>query len=259
MSLVKSTRHTRILTELDNTPSLRVAELAQKLSVSTETIRRDLDALTRQGLLNRTYGGAIRPLSSEPPVQERQHLFIAEREQMAAAVLPLIKLAKVLIIGSGATTVHVAHRIALEMKNLTVIAHSFGVAQALTVNPSIKILVLPGNYNAAEATTQGAHTVAFLDHFHADAAILGASGLSSDGPSDALLETGAVYTAMIARAAKTIVVADHSKFSQLFPARYAAWRQISALVTDRRPEGDLLKALHENRVTINCGHDQLRS
>ncbi|HQU05176.1 MAG TPA: DeoR/GlpR family DNA-binding transcription regulator, partial [Acidocella sp.] len=193
MSNVKSTRQTRILAELDTTPSLRVAELAQKLGVSTETIRRDLDALTELGLLNRTYGGAIRPLSSEPPVHERHRLFVAERERIAAAVIPHLQSAKVLMIGSGATTRHVAQRIAAELQDLTVIAHSFGVAQALGVNPTIKVLMLPGNYHADEDTMLGAHAVAFLNNLYADITILGASGLGIEGPSDALIETGAVY------------------------------------------------------------------
>jgi DeoR/GlpR family transcriptional regulator of sugar metabolism len=135
MSNLKSIRQSRILAELGNTPSLRIADLALKLAVTTETIRRDLDAMTRQGLLNRTYGGAIRPTNSEPPVHERDALFIAERERIADAVMPLIQSAKVVIISSGATAVHVARRLAAEMKELTVIAHSFGVVQALALNP----------------------------------------------------------------------------------------------------------------------------
>jgi DeoR/GlpR family transcriptional regulator of sugar metabolism len=253
MSNVKTRRQSRILAELDDTPSLRVAELAQKLNVSTETIRRDLDALTEQGKLNRTYGGAIRPLSSEPPVYERHAMFVAERERIAKATLPLIRGAKVLIIGSGSTTVHVAHRVAAELKDITVIAHSFGVASALAVNPTIKVLMLPGDYHAGEGTMLGAHAVAFLNNLYADAAILGASGLAGDGPSDAMLETGAVYTAMVARAAKTVVVADHSKFANLFPARYASWRQIHHLVTDQPPEGALAALLGQNGVALTLG------
>ncbi len=250
MSSVKSERHARILGELVTTPSLRIAELAQKLSVSTETIRRDLDDLTQQGLLDRTYGGAIRRLSAEPPVQERHALFIAERARIAAAALPLIAPAKMLMIGSGATTTHVAHAIAAAMKDITVIAHSFAVARALSVNRRIKILMLPGDYNADEDTMLGGHTVGFLNKLHADFAILGASGLSDDGPSDALLETGAVYSAMIARAARTMIVADHSKFALLYPANYSSWRQIGDLVTDRQPQGSLRASLIENGVAI---------
>jgi len=106
----KSDRQARILAELNRAPSLRVADLAEHFEVSTETIRRDLDELTEQGLLNRTYGGAVRPLSSEPSLSERHSYFIAERERIACAAVHLIKTGRVFIMGSGATTVHVARR-----------------------------------------------------------------------------------------------------------------------------------------------------
>lgn len=251
MRQVKSLRQSQILAALDGTPSLRVAELAQKLAVSTETIRRDLDELTRQGLLNRTYGGAVRPLGGEPPVYERHALFVPERERIAKATMPLLGGAKILIIGSGSTTVHVAHRIAAQAKDLTVIAHSFGVASALAVNPTIKVLMLPGTYEVHEGTMLGAHTVGFLNHLYADLAILGASGLGGDGPSDALLETGAVYSAMMTRAAQTLIVADHSKFGLIFPARYASWRQVSHLVTDKSPDPALQTQLSQSGVALS--------
>ncbi len=250
MKRAKSSRQSQILAELDSSPSLRVAELARRLDVSTETIRRDLDELTDQGLLNRTYGGAVRPLSSEPSVTERHRLFVEERQRMARTALKVIGDGRVLMIGSGATTVHVARRIAVEMKNITVITHSFGVATVLAYNPTIKVLMLPGEYQADEGATVGAHAISFLGNFHADYAITGASGLAADGPSEALLECGAVYTAMISRAAKCVVVADHSKFDAVFPSRYAAWRQIAALVTDVMPGEGLAKTLAASKVEI---------
>ncbi len=250
MKKPKSARQQQILNELTQSPSLRVAELARRLVVSTETIRRDLDEMTEQGLLNRTYGGAIRSLSTEPSVTERHTLFVAERERIARAAQPIIKGAQMLMMGSGSTTVHVARRIAIEMKNITVVTHSFGVATVLAINPTIKVLMLPGDYLASEGATVGAHTVAFLQGFYADFAILGASGLGLDGPSDALLECGAVYTAMVSRAARTLVAADHSKHGQLFPARYAAWRDIDDLVTDRRPEEPLEESLAVGGVSL---------
>jgi DeoR/GlpR family transcriptional regulator of sugar metabolism len=84
----KSDRQSRILAELSRAPSLRVAEFAEHFQVSTEMIRRDLDELTKQGLLNRTYGGAVRSLSSEPSVSERLRQFIAELERIARAAVP---------------------------------------------------------------------------------------------------------------------------------------------------------------------------
>ncbi len=250
MRRTKSARQSQILAELNGTPSLRVAELARRLSVSTETIRRDLDEMTGQGLLNRTYGGAIRPLSSEPSVTERHTLFVEERQHIAKSALQVVKDGRILMIGSGSTTVHVARRIAVEMKNITVITHSFGVATVLAINPTFKVLILPGDYHAGEGATVGVHTVSFLNSFYADYTILGASGLANDGPADALLECGAVYAAMAVRSAKCIVTADHSKFDRIFPSRYASWRQISHLVSDASPKGPLLATLEQNDVQI---------
>lgn len=250
MKKPKSVRQERILTELNQAPSLRVAELARRLDVSTETIRRDLDEMTEQGLLNRTYGGAVRSLSTEPSVTERHTLFVAERERIARAAVQILKGAQVLMIGSGSTTVHTARRIAVEMKNITVLTHSFGVATVLSINPTIKVVMLPGDYHATEGATVGAHAVSFLNSFYADFAILGASGLGPDGPSDALLECGAVYTAMVSRAACSVIVADHSKHDRLFPARYAPWRDITNVVTDQAPGDKLRESLNSNGVKL---------
>ena len=250
MKKPKSVRQERILTELNQAPSLRVAELARRLDVSTETIRRDLDEMTEQGLLNRTYGGAVRSLSTEPSVTERHTLFVTERERIARAAVQILKGAQVLMIGSGSTTVHTARRIAVEMKNITVLTHSFGVATVLSINPTIKVVMLPGDYHATEGATVGAHAVSFLNSFYADFAILGASGLGPDGPSDALLECGAVYTAMVSRAACSVIVADHSKHDRLFPARYAPWRDITNVVTDQAPGDKLRESLNSNGVKL---------
>jgi DeoR/GlpR family transcriptional regulator of sugar metabolism len=246
----KTERQRQILATLDVSPSLRVAELAQQLHVSTETIRRDLDALTGAGLLNRTYGGAVRALGQEPAVIERHAMFVAERRRIAAATVPLLAGAKVLILGSGSTVVHVAHEVAARLRDIMVVTHSFGVASALAANPTIKILLLPGEYFAPEGTTLGGHAVAFLQNLHADITVLGASGLTAEGPNDASSESAAVYAAMVARGAQTIITADHSKFDRVFTARYAAWGQVATLVTDKAPEGKLRWGLEEDEVGI---------
>jgi DeoR/GlpR family transcriptional regulator of sugar metabolism len=249
----KSDRQAQILAELSRAPSLRVADLAAHLEVSTETIRRDLDELTEQGLLNRTYGGAVRPLSTEPSVSERHGHFIAERERIARAAVPLIKTGRVFILGAGATTLHVSRRMSVELTSITVITHSFGAATVLSLNPTIKVIMLPGDYLASEGATVGAQTVSFLNSFYADFTILGASGLTVEGPTDALIECGTVYGAMSRRAAKTFVTADHSKFDRVFPSRYAAWRDVDHLVTDAKPEGSLMNSLKLNEVSVTIG------
>ncbi|MFC7053972.1 DeoR/GlpR family DNA-binding transcription regulator [Hansschlegelia quercus] len=250
MKLSKSSRHEQILTQITQTPSLRVAELAGRMGVSTETIRRDLDELTEQGLVNRTYGGAVRTPSTEPSVGERHAFFVAERTRIARAASALIRPGNLVMIGAGATTTHVARRIALDHKNLTVVTHSFGVATVLALNPTITILIAPGTYLPSEGATVGAHTIRFLEQFAADVSITGASGMTPEGVSDALVEPAAVYGAIASRAAHAICVADHSKFDKLFAVRYAPFPLIGTLVTDAAPRGELAEALQRHGVRV---------
>ncbi|PZQ13686.1 MAG: DeoR/GlpR transcriptional regulator [Ancylobacter novellus] len=250
MKRSKSSRHEDILAEIGQSPSLRVAELAGRLGVSTETIRRDLDELTNKGLINRTYGGAVRAPGSEPSVGARHALFVAERERIARAASARVGGARLVMIGAGATTTHVARRIAADHKNLTIVTHCFGVATVLAPNPTITVLIAPGAYLGGEGATVGAHTLRFLSDFSADLAIVGASGITPEGASDALIEPAAVYGAIVARAAETMLVADHSKFDRVFPARYASWREIARLVCDRAPGGRLGETLARQDVEV---------
>ncbi|MEM6322199.1 MAG: DeoR/GlpR family DNA-binding transcription regulator [Pseudomonadota bacterium] len=250
MTKNKRARQTKILSELESRPTLRVSELATRLSVSQETIRRDLDALTREGLIDRTYGGAMRRLNAEPVLNERQMQKVPERQAIARAALPILRGAQHLMLGSGATTTHVARRIAQEMRDITVMNHSFATATALALNPTIDILMVPGRYHPSEGAMHGAETVGFLETMRADWAILGASGLSSEGPSDVLLEAGSVYAAMARRAERTMIVADASKFDLVSPSSWARWARVDVLVTDRAPGGALAEALEQASVTV---------
>ena len=248
--LTKAERHERIVAELRAAPTLRVARLAAELGVSTETVRRDLDEMGRRGLISRTYGGAVRPLASEPAVRERHALFVEERGRIAREAARRVHHREVLMIGGGATTVHVARRLAADCRELTVITHSFGVATVLSTNPTVTVVMAPGRYDALEGCVFGTETTAFLAGYHADRAILGASGLADDGACDVGALAAAVYRAMLDRVADAMVVADHGKFGQRAMVVYGRWREIDTLVTDRQPEGKLLVALRRGGVEI---------
>lgn len=97
--LGKSERHSLIRNKLKSYPAIRVSELAADIDVSTETIRRDLAELEEAGLIHRTYGGASRPLETEPGYTERDQLFSRQREGIAKSVASLIKEGGVIILG----------------------------------------------------------------------------------------------------------------------------------------------------------------
>ena len=244
----KSERQTRIVAVLRATPSLRVNELAERLQVSTETVRRDFTELEERGLINRTYGGAMRPMSLEPALAEREQLLVQERERIAESAVGLVENNDILMIGGGATTLHVARRLAAERNHLTVITHAFSIASALASNPLHKVLVLPGQYDGREGLVTGPDTIDALQKFRSTKAILGASGITEEGPSDAGIGASLIYGAMIRRSSETLIVADHSKMGRSSLAVFGEWSQNVTLVTDK----PLPSALHTCLAAANA-------
>lgn len=247
----KDKRHRNLVSLLNQNATMRVGELAEKLGVTAETVRRDLDEMAAQGLVNRTYGGAVSVSAArEPSLNERHLMLVSEREAIARAATAKFTGERVLMMGSGATTTHVARRIAIEFNGITVITHSFGVATVLSLNPTITVLIVPGTYQSQEGATIGAEALSFLESYQADRAIIGASGIDNVGVSDALISSGEVYTAMIRRANKTMIVADHSKFEQRFTACFAGWESIDCLVTDKVPSDSLKDAVEHSQTQL---------
>ena len=149
------------------------------------------------------------------------------------------------MIGGGATTLHFAHRLAATDKSLTVITHAFSIAMALSVNQAIKVLMLPGQYDGREGLIHGADTIDALQRFRANLAVLGASGLTVEGPNDAAMGPGLTYGAMMRRAARTLVLADHGKFERPSLTVYGPWNPSVTLISDAAPHGDLGAAIAE--------------
>src|SRR6266481_10175404 len=115
--LRKGERQARILGELRASPAIRISALAREFGVSTETIRRDLDELSQQGMLSRTYGGAAaRPFGAEPSLTERYREHFEERESVGTHAARIIKPGQVLMIDSGSTNVHFARRLSAELR-----------------------------------------------------------------------------------------------------------------------------------------------
>jgi DeoR/GlpR family transcriptional regulator of sugar metabolism len=246
----KADRQARIVAELRATPALRVNELADLLGASTETVRRDLAELDDRGLIRRTYGGAMRPLSLEPALAEREMLIVAEWEAIAAAAVRLVEPGDILMIGGGATTLHFARRVAVTCNHLTIVTQAFSIAVALATNPLLNVQMLPGKYDGREGLIHGPETIEALQRFRANKAFLGASGLTAEGMSDAGMGPGLAYGAMVRRASHSVVLADHSKFDRPSLAVYGVWAPSVTLVSDRRPEGELASALAAAHATL---------
>jgi DeoR/GlpR family transcriptional regulator of sugar metabolism len=247
----KSQRQETILAELRATPAIRIVELAAKFAVSTETVRRDLDELSARGLISRTYGGATGTALPEPLLSDRYLSNQEQRAAMAKTLARLIRNGDSLMIDAGATTIFVARRLAAELKDITVVTTSFGVASALATNPSIRIRVCPGEYDSGDGGVTGPDAINYLTQFRVNHAIIGASRLDNDGPSDFNPASVWIKRTMIRQADQTILVLDNAKLDKVAFERIAALEEIDHVVTDMPPSETLTEALKAAEVTMH--------
>src|SRR5690606_20369993 len=147
MKLRKRERQQMILGEFQVSPSVRLGELAERYNVTKETIRRDIDELSAQGLLARTYGGAVASfMNHEPGLRERSQVNPEGRRRMANAAAGLIMDSGILMIDTGSTMEHVSERLAALVPRsgeveLTAITNSLRNATILGGNPSIRVVI----------------------------------------------------------------------------------------------------------------------
>ncbi len=242
----KELRHDRILSAFGANPSLRVNRLAEELGVSTETIRRDLAELDRVGRLSRTYGGAVSTGNRfEPALNERLGLHLVERQAIAHAALDRFGSAEALLLGGGATMLIFARLLGRTQQRLTVITPAYQIAVELAANPLIEVMLLPGIFDAQEGLVYGPETIRAIQRYRAQVALIGASGLDEDGISEAMLNAGELYSAMLEHASQGVILADHSKFGKRALVLLRGWSAAMTLVTDRPPPPALAAAIAE--------------
>ena len=242
--LSQQERHAQILAVLRRDGAVRVATLAKLFDVTTETARRDLDELAESGALQRTYGGgAMRSLIDEPGIGMRGLVHAPERKRIAAAAADLVQPGDALMIDAGSTTSMFASELAARNLHLTVVTNCLPVASALGTASRCRVILCPGDYVPREAGVFGTETVAFLRRFQANKAFIGAGGITADGFTDADTAACAVKRAMLARAERTLLLADSSKYDIVQFERVAPLADLDDLITETAPPRKLAAAL----------------
>ena len=221
---------------------LSVNLLAEEYDVTTETVRRDLSALERMGLVRRVHGGAV-PASSltviESGLVERDSANTAEKERIARAALELLPPAgSTVLIDAGSTTQRLASLLPRDHR-LVVVTHAVPIAARLVGHPQIELHLLPGRVRTTTQAAVGADTVAALTGLRADAVFLGTNGVSvGHGLSTPDHDEAATKRAMVASSRQVVVLADASKIGAETPVRFAELAEVDVLVTDAGVDAD---------------------
>jgi DeoR/GlpR family transcriptional regulator of sugar metabolism len=252
----RSERFERIIAALRHSPTVRISELAAGFGVSAETVRRDIDELSRQGLVDRTYGGAAaHSLSHEPAVNERYRLHVSARARLGLCAAEMVVDGDVLMIDSGSTTTHFAKQLAATAPAITVLTNCVGVALAFGQATDLRVVLCPGDYDAQEGGTFGLETVSFLGRFHATKSFIGASGLTEEGPVELNSAASWVKRRMIERSEHRFLLCDQTMFGHHSLELVGPLADIDHLITDAPPPAGLRTALQEADVDLQIAAD----
>lgn len=246
--LKKSERRRQILLELKLRPHVRISALSDRFGVSSETVRRDLDALADDGLISRAHGGASAPTQGHyPSLDERVTSRIEERERIGRRAAELVRDGETVMIDSGSTTLQLARALAYRGTACTVITNSVPVAMTLG-HGAAEVLLCPGEYLAAESAVIGTETLDFLSRFNVDRCMIGASGLSVQGLSETVRGFAAVKRVMLRRAAQRHLLIDSQKFGRKGLAHVGDLSELHSIIVDVPPKGALQAALGAAKV-----------
>jgi DeoR/GlpR family transcriptional regulator of sugar metabolism len=228
-----------------------VTELAALTGASEMTVRRDLEVLAAQGVLERYRGGARSLLlrGAEPPFALRSQEGHEAKRRIAAEVAGLLADGEAVVLDSGTTCLEVAR--VLEQRRLTVMPLSLHAVNALTGAPQVTLLVPGGRPRPGELALTGPLTQASLAALRFDTAVIGCCGLNAaNGLTAYDLDDAAVKRAAIASARRVIAVTEGAKLSRTALAHVAPATALHAVVTDDSAPGDAVDRLAAAGVTV---------
>ena len=237
-----------------------VVELSRRFAVTTETVRRDLDALEKAGALVRVHGGAVprdRASTAEPSLVERLGQRADSKDAIARRAIEALPdgFHGSVFFDAGTTTAAVAAHLSAQVTAtggaVDVVTHALPVSQLLAVADGIALTVIGGRLRGITAAAVGPDTVFAIDGLRPDIAFVGTNGLSAGfGLSTPDPDEAAVKRAIVRAARLVVVVADSSKFDRELLVGFAALDDIDVLVTDAEPAGELAAALATAGVEV---------
>jgi DeoR/GlpR family transcriptional regulator of sugar metabolism len=234
--MLATQRRSRILALVDEQGAVKVSELVDELGVSDMTVRRDIESLAEQGLVERVHGGALAVggrTSEEPGFSAKSALMTAQKTAIAEAAAALVEPGSAIGISAGTTTYELARAIR-GVPDLTVVTNSMPVAQLLhEAGTPGQSVVLTGGVRTPSHALVGPIAVSALRSLHLDRLFLGAHGVDLHaGLTTPNLVEAETNRALVACARRVCVLVDHTKWGVVGLSTFLELDQVDTLVTD---------------------------
>lgn len=228
--MLKDERQNNILQLLEENEFLTVNKIANKLSVSEMTIRRDLTQLEKEKKLIKLHGGAKKRETSELSTHEKINTQVDEKREIGQAMNSIISDNSVIYLGGGTTIYYALSE--LQKENLFIITNSLIAFNYLIKNTSYKIILTGGEFNYVTEEFLGSITEKLFDHLNIDIAFAPTNGIFNNNVTTSNSIQGGVQIAAFNKAKVKCVVADSSKLNKSDVYTFYNLSDIDYLITD---------------------------
>lgn len=249
--MVPKERRDLILDLLKENEKIEIEQLAEKLSVSAMTIRRDLNHLENEEMVIRTHGGAVlnKPLIVETSFQVKEGKQHFEKMLIAKKALTMIEDQSTILLDSGTTTLEIA-KLIKDKKNLTVVTNDIKIAAEL-MDSEVRVIVAGGELQNSVGALFGPVTEQILRNLHVDLCFLGTHAVHlKAGITATTFEKALAKKLMIESAETTWLVADSSKFEQKSLTKVCDLTRIDGIITDHGVPDEYQQQLKEHLEII---------
>ncbi|WP_018606291.1 DeoR/GlpR family DNA-binding transcription regulator [Uliginosibacterium gangwonense] len=235
-ALLPVQRRQHILEFLQRHGAATLQQLAYALGVSVSTLRRDLDALAEERVLDRTHGGAIlrHPQYStfEPDAHAAAELSMREKRAIAHAAAAMIKPNQSVIFDSGSTTLEAARAVLARNIPLVCVTNDVEIAKVLGSSSLMQVHVLGGRMRCNTNTLLGDAVIQASRALRADVLLMGVHAVTEDVLSETSPELASVKQALIQAANRRCLLVDSSKFRPRAFASVCTLADIDEVFTD---------------------------
>lgn len=249
---MQAKRHMMILELLRQAHAVSIEEFKSRLNVSEMTVRRDLLELEKQGLLKRTFGGAISTSNAviEPPYRTRGEENKEEKVAVGMRAAEFVEDGDCIYLDYGTTAERMATFLRSKRK-LTVVTASTGVAAELFAAEGVTVVITGGVLRHGEPSLVGPLTERTLRDMYFHKAFIGVAGIEpASGITEYNLQEAEAKRIVIERAKQVFLIADHAKFGRVAFVRIGSLRSGWRVITDSGLDGSIEAGCQQLGVEI---------
>jgi DeoR family transcriptional regulator, aga operon transcriptional repressor len=250
--LLAEGRRRKILELVEQTGQVTIHDVVNRFAVSAVTARSDLDALSTNGAVLRSHGGAVRyEATQDYPLKLKATLHRSEKARIGQAAAKLVQPNETIILDSGTTTAEIAKNLKRSKVKFTVITSALNIANELADAPAISLFMLGGLLRTVSYSFVGPQAEAMLRDLHADRLFLAVDGLDlAGGPFTPDVLEAQLNGLMMKVSKEVTVVADSTKLGRRSLFRIGPIENIHRLITDERAPEEFTDALRNKGIDV---------